>query len=177
MRRPHSKDAVRRLIENLRTQLPDCVLRTTFIVGFPGETDTRFNELLDFVNWARFDNLGCFTFYPEKGTPAAKFPNQVPDRVKQQRLRELMLTQQKIVFQKNKKIIGAKLTCLIDSTEKNKAAKGPALRSEAKKGRFFGQAPDIDPVCIIGNCTASPGSFLPTKVTGYKNYDLICRQI
>jgi ribosomal protein S12 methylthiotransferase len=166
MRRPHSKDAVRQLIENLRTQLPDCVLRTTFIVGFPGETDARFNELLDFVNWARFDNLGCFTFYPENGTPAARFPNQVPDRVKQQRLKELMLTQQKIVFQKNKKIIGANLTCLVDSAGKGRTA----------RGRFFGQAPDIDPVCIIGNCTASPGSFVQTKVTGYKNYDLICRQ-
>jgi ribosomal protein S12 methylthiotransferase len=70
MRRPHSKDQIRRLIEKLRHRLPDCVLRTTLIAGFPGETDARFKELLDFVRWALFDNLGCFTFYPEAGTPA-----------------------------------------------------------------------------------------------------------
>jgi len=167
MRRPHSKDALRRLIENIRTRLPDCVLRTTFIVGFPGETDARFNELLDFVRWARFDNLGCFTFYPETGTAASKLPRQVPDRVKQQRLKELMLTQQKIVFQKNKKIIGANLTCLVDSAGKGRTA----------KGRFFGQAPDIDPVCVISNHTTPAGTFTRTKVTGYKDYDLVCRQI
>jgi tRNA A37 methylthiotransferase MiaB len=78
-----------------------------------------------------------------------------------------MLTQQKIAFEKNKKLIGAKLSCLIDSVDKNRTA----------EGRFFGQAPDIDPVCIIHNCAAKPGYFIRTRVTGSKNYDLLCRQI
>ncbi len=173
MRRPHSKDKICRLIENLRTKLPGCVLRTTFIVGFPGETDARFNELLEFVKWARFDNLGCFTFYPEQGTPAANFPHQVPDRIKKHRLEKLMLTQQQIAFDKNKSRIGSTLTCLVDSIDKNHTA----------KARFFGQAPEIDPVCIIRDCHACPasrgppGSFINAKVTGSKNYDLLCRQI
>ncbi len=167
MRRPHSKGRIIRLIENLRTKLPDCVLRTTLIVGFPGETDARFNELLDFVRWARFDNLGCFTFYPEKGTHAAELPRQIPDRVKQHRLHRLMLTQQKIAFEKNKARIGGTLTCLIDSIDKNRTA----------KGRFFGQAPQIDSLCIIKNCTAHPGDFIKTKVTGTSDYDLLCKQI
>lgn len=175
MRRPHSKDKVIRLIEKLRTKLPRCVLRTTLIVGFPGETDDQFNELLDFVRWARFDNLGCFTFYPEKGTPAAKLPHQIPDRVKQHRLDLLMLTQQKIAFEKNKARIGDTPTCLIDKTEKDHTV----------TGRFFGQAPQIDPLCIIENCSACPersrravpGSFVKVKVTGAKNYDLLCKQI
>ena len=167
MRRPHSKDRLCRLIENLRTKLPGCVLRTTFIVGFPGETDARFNELLDFVKWARFDNLGCFPFYPEQGTPAAKFPHQVPDLVKKRRLEQLMLAQQQIAFEKNKSRIGNSLTCLIDSVNKNHSA----------TGRFFGQAPEIDPVCIIKNCSTAAGSFLETKVIGSKNYDLLCERI
>jgi ribosomal protein S12 methylthiotransferase len=167
MRRPHSKDKIIRLIERLRVKLPDCVLRTTLIVGFPGETDARFNELLEFVKWARFDHLGCFTFYPEQGTHAAGFPHQVPDHIKRQRLRRLMLTQQQICFEKNKTRIGSTIICLIDEVGKNHTA----------KGRFFGQAPEIDPVCIIKNCSADQGDFVQTKITDSKNYDLLCRQI
>jgi tRNA A37 methylthiotransferase MiaB len=88
-----------------------------------------------------------------------------------------MLTQQKIAFEKNKSRIGSTITCLIDETEKNNTAKGPALRSAAKKGRFFGQAPEIDPVCLIKKCSAVPGDFVRAKVTGTKGYDLLCEQI
>ena len=167
MRRPHSKDRICTLIERLRAKMPHCVLRTTLILGFPGETDAHFNELLDFVKWARFDNLGSFTFYPEQGTPAAGFPHQIPDTIKQQRLEQLMLAQQQICFEKNKARIGSTLTCLIDKTEKGGVA----------KGRFFGQAPEIDPLCIIRNCSEHPGAFIHAKVAGTKNYDLLCKQI
>jgi ribosomal protein S12 methylthiotransferase len=167
MRRPHSKDKICRLIETLRTKIPDCILRTTFIVGFPGETDARFNELLEFIKWARFDNLGCFPFYPEQGTPAANLPRQIPDNVKKHRIEKLMLAQQKIAFDKNKSRIGSTLTCLVDSIDKNNTA----------KARFFGQAPDIDPVCIIRDCHVSPGSFINVKVTSFKNYDILCKKI
>jgi ribosomal protein S12 methylthiotransferase len=166
MRRPRSKDSICHLIERLRTKLPDCVLRTTLIVGFPGETNAQFNELLEFVRWARFDHLGCFPFYPEKGTPAAELPRQIPNHVKQQRLEQIMLTQQQIAFEKNKTRLGSSLTCLIDDAAENHTA----------TGRFFGQAPQIDPVCIIRNCHASAGSFIQAKVTGAKNYDLLCEQ-
>ncbi len=167
MRRPHSKDKIVRLIEKLRRKLPHCVLRTTFIVGFPGETDRHFDELLNFIEWARFDNLGCFTFYPEERTPAAKLPQQIPDRVKQQRLDRLMLAQQKIAFEKNKARIGQTLTCLIDKIEKGHTA----------TGRFFGQAPQIDPVCIINNSSADAGDFIKAKVASTRDYDLLCRRI
>jgi ribosomal protein S12 methylthiotransferase len=167
MRRPHSKDGIYCLIDRLRTKLPDCALRTTLIVGFPGETNAHFGELLEFIKWARFDNLGCFTYYRENGTPAARFPSQVPSRVKKQRLRQLMLAQQKICFEKNKVRIGSNLTCLIDSIDKNHTA----------KGRFFGQAPEIDSLCLIKNCSAEPGAFIRTKVVGTKGYDLLCEEI
>ncbi len=166
MRRPHSKDRLYRLIEKLRTQIPGCILRTTFIVGFPAETDARFDELLDFVKWAKFDHLGCFTFYPEQGTPAANLPRQIPDHIKTQRLKRLMLTQQKIAFEKNKAKIGTHLTCLIDSIGKSRTA----------TGRFFGQAPEIDSLCIIKNCSAAPGKFIKTKVVATKDYDLVCKK-
>jgi len=191
MRRPDTKERIRRLIENLRSRLPDCLLRTTLIVGFPGETDRQFDELLDFIKWAEFDALGCFRFYPESGTGAADMSAQVPDRIKQQRLEQLMLIQQKIAFAKNKNRVGSKLTCLVDSvdpvrskprkTNENLRANTPISngvdRTGTGKGRFYGQAPDIDSICIIKNCSASAGRFINTKVVGTKDYDLLVEQI
>ena len=167
MRRPDTKERICRLIEKLRFAIDDAVLRTTVIVGFPGETDRKFNELLEFIKWAEFDALGCFKFYPESGTPAAEMPAQVPDKTKQERLEELMLTQQKIAFAKNKNRIGTKLTCLVDSVDN----KGTG------RGRFYGQAPDIDSICIIKNCSANPGHFVNTKVVDTRDYDLVVEQI
>ena len=167
MRRPDTKEKLQRLIEKLRSAIPDSLLRTTVIVGFPSETDQQFKELLDFIEWAGFDALGCFKFYPESGTIAGAMPAQVPDRVKQQRLDELMLTQQKIAFAKNKSRIGGKLTCLVDSIDNKDTA----------QGRFYGQAPDIDSICIIKNCSAKPGQFINAKVVGTKDYDLLVRQM
>jgi len=167
MRRPDTKDKLQRLIEDLRLAMPDIVLRTTLIVGFPGETDRQFEELMDFVGWARFDALGCFKFYPESGTSAAELPGQVPDEVKQQRLDELMGAQQKIAFAQNKDRIASTLNCLVDSVD----PKGLG------RGRFYGQAPDIDSVCIIKHCSAKPGQFIATKVVGTQDYDLLVKQI
>jgi ribosomal protein S12 methylthiotransferase len=167
MGRPDNKDRIRCLIENLREAIPDCVLRTTLIVGFPGETGEQFAELTDFVKWAEFDALGCFEFYPESGTIAADMPAQIPDQVKQQRVEELMLTQQKIAFAKNEKRVGHRLTCIVDSVDDEGTG----------RGRFYGQAPDIDSVCIINDCRAKPGEFIGTEVVSTKDYDLLVRQI
>jgi ribosomal protein S12 methylthiotransferase len=167
MRRPDTKELICRLIENLRSRMPDCLLRTTLIVGFPGETDRQFNELLDFIKWAKFDALGSFEFHPESGTGAADLTAQVPHRIKQQRLQELMLTQQEIAFAKNKNRIGSKLTCLVDSVDNEGTG----------RGRFYGQAPDIDSICIIKNCSAKTGDFLNTKVIASKVYDLLVERI
>jgi len=167
MRRPDTKKSITRLIENLRDLVPDIVLRTTVIVGFPGETDEQFEELIEFIRWARFEALGCFTYYPEPGTPAARMPGQVPQEVKQQRLNRLMLTQQKIAFEKNRSRIGQSLQCLIDSVEDDGTV----------GGRFYGQAPQIDSVCIVDDGIAEPGRFITAEITGTKDYDLIVRQL
>ncbi|MGB2807110.1 MAG: 30S ribosomal protein S12 methylthiotransferase RimO [Sedimentisphaerales bacterium] len=167
MYRPDTKDRLRQLIGNLRSAIPDCLLRTTIIVGFPSETDRQFDELLEFIEWAQFDALGSFKFYPESGTAAGEMPAQIPEKVKKQRLDELMLTQQKIAFAKNKNRIGSKLTCLVDSVDNEGTG----------RGRFYGQAPDIDSICIIKNCSAKPGQFIDAKVVGTKDYDLLVRQM
>lgn len=167
MRRSDRKEKTVSLIEKIRTTMPDVVLRTTIITGFPGETDAHFDELLEFIQWAKFDALGCFTFYPEIGTPAADMPNRVPDDIKQARADRLMVAQQKIAFEKNAQRIGTELTCLLDEVD----ADGNGV------GRFYGQAPHIDSVCFIDNCTAEPGRFVKTKVIRTQDYDLIVEQI
>ena len=167
MRRPDTHHAIRRLIEKLRSVISDIVLRTTMMVGFPGETDKQFEELIDFVKWARFDALGCFPFYPESGTAAAEMPGQIPETVKQQRFEALMLTQQQIAFARNENRFGQKLTCLVDAIDPNGLC----------RGRYYGQAPDIDSLCFIRNGSARPGRFVETKVVGTSDYDLLVEQI
>lgn len=167
MRRPDSQAKMRRLIEKLRESIPEVVLRTTVIVGFPGETDQAFSDLLDFVRWARFDALGAFPYFQEEGTEAAGLPGQVPEEIKHERLETLMLTQQDIAFAKHTQRIGTQLTCLVDAVESKRRA----------VGRYFGQAPDIDSVCQIRNCKVQPGQFITVEVVGAKDYDLVVRQI
>ena len=166
MRRADSKQHTTTLIEKLRTVIPDVVLRTTLIVGFPGETDAQFAELLEFVKWAQFDALGCFPFFPELGTPAADLPGQVPDEVKDRRVDELMGLQQQIIFDKMDLRIGDTLTVLVDEVHDDHAI-----------GRYYGQAPHIDSVCIIENCTAHTGRFVNTTITGGDGYDFLVKQI
>lgn len=177
MRRPDSKDDLRKLIESLRAAMSDIVLRTTVIVGFPGETQADFDELLEFVRWARFDALGAFTYFPEAGTPAAEMPDQVPDEVKQARFDRLMLAQQEIAFARNQDRIGSTMACLIDSRDPDPARGGKRRTRPTGRGRFYGQAPDIDSACIIRGCTAEPGQFVNVRVVGAQDYDLLVEQL
>jgi ribosomal protein S12 methylthiotransferase len=185
MRRPDTKDSLRRVIEDLRSAMSDIVLRTTVIVGFPGETEKDFKELLEFVQQAQFDALGAFPFFPEAGTAAAEFPDQVPDEVKQARLDELMQAQQKIAFAANSRRIGSRLTCLVEvggrrpEGEERRRSRS-AIRNPQPamgRGRFYGQAPDIDGICLIENGPVSPGQFVDAEVIATEGYDLLVRQI
>ncbi|MHC4724715.1 MAG: 30S ribosomal protein S12 methylthiotransferase RimO, partial [Planctomycetota bacterium] len=154
-------------IKRLKTEINDVVLRTTLIVGFPGETDEEFNELLEFVEWARFDALGCFPYYPEADTTAAQMGQQVPEAVKEERYKKVMLKQQQIVFDKNKQRIGTELLCLVDSVEQQGTG----------RGRFYGQAPEIDSACLINKCSAGLGELIKVKVVKFKGYDLVVEQV
>lgn len=166
MRRADTKEHTIELVQKLRKAMPDIVLRTTVIVGYPGETDAQFEELLDFIRWAEFDALGCFPFYPETGTPAAEMPGQLPDAVKQQRLDKLMQTQQELIFKKMDAQLGCKLTILVDEVFDKEAV-----------GRYYGQAPHIDSFCKIPNAAVEPGQFIQARIIGRDGYDFIVRPI
>lgn len=168
MRRSDRKDKTVGLIERLRKAMDDVVLRTTVITGLPGETEESFEELIEFVKWARFDALGCFSFYPEPGTVAGEMDGQVPEEIRKERADILMGIQQEIAFEKVKERIGQKLTCLIDE--------GPD-KDGIGVGRFFGQAPHVDSICLVKDCCAKPGDFIEVEVLGTNNYDLIVEQI
>ena len=153
---------VEKLLRNLRSRVDDLAVRTTFIVGFPGESDDEFAELLDFVSEQLFDALGVFEYSPEEGTIAARMPDQVSDDVKAARAEAIMLAQQKIAFTAGAAKVGAPVEVLIDEVN----ADGRCI------GRHRGQAPDIDGVCYVtGQHTA--GRFVSAGVTGWDRYDLI----
>ena len=166
MRRSDRRETTVSLVEKLRSAMRDVVLRTTVIAGLPGESEEHFQELLEFIKWARFDALGCFTYYPEPGTAAAEMPDQVPEEVKVQRADAIMLAQQQIAFEKAENMNGKTIDCLID-----------AMDGETGVGRHFGQAPEIDSVCIVEGCNAETGDMIKIEVTGSEGYDLLAKQI
>ncbi len=150
------------LLQKLREKVPGINIRTTFIVGFPGETEQNFEELLDFVKAFRFDSLGVFEFSPEEGTPSVKLPNHVPDEIKASRAEQIMLAQQEIVFDQNHSRVGQAIEVLVDGIDEN----GYCV------ARHPGQAPDIDSQCILTE-PKDAGLLLPGKVVDFEDYDLI----
>jgi len=150
------------LLARLRRRVEGVAIRTTFIVGFPGERDEHFEELLEFVREFRFDAVGVFAFSPEPPTPAASMDGAVPDDVKADRAEAIMLAQQEIVFQANRRMIGRPIEVLVDGVD----AAGRCV------GRHRGQAPDVDSICYLTG-TKPPGTFVEGKVAGAEDYDLI----
>jgi len=160
MRRPSDVGKVRGLVERLRQAMPDLALRTTFIVGYPGETEEAFETLLAFVEEVEFDRLGAFVFSPEPGTPAAALPDQVPEEIKQQRYEALMETQQAISLRRNQALVGRTLDVLSEGTGE-----------DLTLGRSYRDAPEIDGwVLIPGEWPL--GEILPVQITGAMEYDL-----
>jgi ribosomal protein S12 methylthiotransferase len=168
MRRPGHRPAYDRLLQRIRTRLPDVTLRTTFIVGFPGETDADFEELQSFVRDTRFDHVGVFTYSHEEGTRAFALTDDVPARTKAARRAALMRLQRRVVAGRHRARVGEQVRVLVD---------GPSADSAlVLQGRLEGQAPDIDSVVYLSDGDASaicPGSFVRAQVTGFRGYDLI----
>jgi len=165
MNRPIEKSKVISLINKLRDRIPNLTLRTTFIVGFPGETDKDFEELLSFVKEFRFERLGAFIFSREEGTPAYDFPRQIPMRIKEERLKELMLTQQSISKEINSSYIGKEVKVLIDEIQSGE----PKIAI----GRTKEDAPEIDGKVVIRGDKIQVGKFIKVKVTEASEYDLV----
>ena len=157
-----------KLIERLRAHVPGISIRTTFIAGFPGETDAQFRELLQYVKELRFDHLGVFPYSQEEDTPAALMPDQIPDEVKEERVRELMLAQQEIVFARNDSLIGTRMEVVIDETGDDD---GIWL------ARSSTQAPDVDSITYVEASDLAVGQFVEVEVTGTDGYDLIASPV
>lgn len=160
MRRPTNVDWVRKTLEKMRKAIPGLALRTTFIVGYPGETEEEFQTLLDFLEEIRFDKVGVFKYSYEAGTQAEPLGDPIPEEVKKERLKRLMEKQQKISLECNRAFIGCNLGVLIEG-----AGQGMSM------GRSYRDAPEIDGLVLVeGEIPA--GQIIPVRITGALEYDL-----
>lgn len=163
MGRPGSPEAYLDLLGQVRERLPGAAIRTTFIVGFPGETEADFETLLAFVRAARFDRLSAFRYWPEEGTPAAALPDQVPLEVGEERLAALMDVQEDLSLALNQRLIGQRLRVLVEET-----------RPEGALGRSYRDAPEVDgQVKIAAAPGLSPGEFVEVEITEAETHDLV----
>ena len=169
MRRPSRLEMVYDHVEKLRKAMPNSALRTTFIVGFPGETEEEFQGLLDFVEAIQFDKVGAFRFSPEPGTPAALLPDEVPEEVKDERYARLMEKQQPISLRKNQAQVGKMLEILIEGEGEIEGSGEPLLM-----GRSYRDAPEVDGLVLVPGLSGVPaGEMIEVHINGAMEYDLV----
>jgi len=171
MNRPTTRIEIEKLIGELRREIPGIVLRTSLIVGFPGETDKDFKELLDFVRDTKFERLGAFIYSQEEGTKAARFAGQVPQKIKEKRLDELMKQQQKISSEINRSFVGKTVDVLIDTHDAKRKTQNEFT------GRTQGDAPEIDGAVYVSGGGIKAGEFYRVKITDSLEYDLIGEKV
>lgn len=170
MNRYDTREEVETLLAKLRKRIPGIVIRTTFIVGFPGETDADFEELKDFVERQRFENAGVFAYSQEDGTVAGAMPNQIPDEIKQERYHELMALQAQISEEIHKDTEGQTLEVLVEGIEED----GSGLHY----GRSYREAPDIDGLVFIENPgDIKPGCFVKVNILQGFTYESVGERI
>lgn len=166
MRRGMGKKKTLELVQKLRGTIPGLVLRTSFIVGFPGETEREFEELLEFMRLVRFERLGIFKYSQEQGSQAATMKNQISERIKEKRFHQAMQLQQTIVREASRSWVGTILQVLVEKRD--------SRNPEQWIGRSYMDAPEIDGNVLVRTAkTLQAGKFYPVKITGVKNYDLI----
>ena len=189
MRRPSRLEMIYDHVEKLRTAMPDIALRTTFIVGYPGETEEEFQSLLAFAQAIEFDKVGAFPFSPEPGTPAAALPDPVPEEVKEERYARLMEAQQPISLRKNQEQVGRVLDILVEGEGEIAQANdfeehvggqdaNPMLNKETRQtlvlGRSYRDAPEVDGLVLVpGIADAPAGTMLQVHINGAMEYDLV----
>jgi ribosomal protein S12 methylthiotransferase len=165
MKRPSNVDRVHRFIEDLRSAMPDIVLRTSFIAGFPGETEEEFKELLDFSRTIRFDHAGCFTYSLQQWTGAYDMSDQVPDEVKHERRDRFMRQQQKIAAKQARRFVGRTLPMLVEGVGEDEDG-DPVVA-----GRTYREAPEVDGL-VFARGQATPGSRVMVRIEDTAEYDL-----
>jgi len=169
MRRPSRLEMVYDHVEKLRGAMPDIALRTTFIVGYPGETEEEFQGLLEFAQAMEFDKVGAFPFSPEPGTPAAALPDPVPEEEKEERYGRLMEVQQPISLRKNQEQVGKVLDILVEGQGEIAESGAPLLM-----GRSYRDAPEVDGLVLVpGIADAPAGTVLEVHINGALEYDLV----
>lgn len=172
MGRPGTRAGYGRLLARVRERVPGVTLRTTFIVGFPGETEDDVAEVASFVRATGFDHVGVFTYSHEEGTRAFALADDVPARTKRARRNRLMRLQQQLVARRQRGRIGEVVTVLVDGASPDH----PLVR----QGRLEGQAPEIDPVVYLTDCDPAaypPGALVAATITGARSYDLVARPL
>ena len=163
MQRRVNREKTIELVEKLRERIPNLVMRTTFVVGFPGETDEQFEQLRNFVQETKFQRMGVFAYSLEPGTPAVKLDGHLPEEIKQQRQEMLMADQQQIAFEYGESLVGYELDVLIDEQ----------LENGLWQGRCFADAPEIDGTVFVQGENLSVGEFVPTEIIATQDYDLV----
>ena len=171
MKRPSLRTA-RRSLDAIRSAMPDVTVRTTFIVGFPGETDAEFEELLDFVEEQRFDHVGAFTYSPQAGTPSAGYAGEVPHEVVAERYGALMELAQGISHERNRELVGSELDVLIESEAPTPSASGDPV----VVGRSRRDAPEVDGLAFVRG-EFPTGALVRARVDGAMPYDLLCSPV
>jgi ribosomal protein S12 methylthiotransferase len=165
MNRKMTRAEIEKTLNNIRRLMPEAVIRTQFIVGFPGEGEEEFAELLEFVEQQKFDRVGCFKYSPQEGTAGGKMEDQISDEIKEERFHRLMSLQQKLSKKIHKRFIGQTVPVIIDG-----------LSEETElllQGRTSQQAPGIDGVVLINEGEAKVGEIVNVKITESHDYDLV----
>jgi ribosomal protein S12 methylthiotransferase len=172
MKRPGTRASYEKLLGRIRERITSVTLRTTFIVGFPGETEADFDQLLRFIENVGFDHVGAFTYSHEEGTSAHALPDDVPAALKKKRQSRLMARQKQLVAIRQKARVGQRARLLVDGSSHE--------HELVLRGRLEGQAPDIDPQVYLTECelaAVTPGQFLDVEIVGARGYDLVARPI
>ena len=164
MKRQETEDGVRRMLDEIRLKIPNVALRTTFITGFPGETEMHFKHTVRFLSEVEFDHVGIFTYSDEEGTTAFEYPNRVPQEVKEERRNILMEFQKEIALRKNQARVGKVEQVLVEGFDPE---------NYLMTGRLTSQAPDIDGQVILEKCEAEPGEIIPVRINQVVDYDLL----
>ena len=174
MRRPDTNEGMRSLIKKLREKIPGVCIRSTFIVGFPGETEEQYRTLRNFVEDMRFDKLGVFTYSREEDTPAYDMPNQVEEAVMEDRYHDLMALQSKISEETNQSLIGKELSVLVEGRDVD----DDGQEKNVVYGRSYREAPDVDgSVYVEGDEDSQPGDIISVRVAAGFAYDVVTERI
>lgn len=170
MHRPDTKESIERLLSKIRGKIPQAVVRSTFIVGFPGETDAQYQTLRNFIEQQRFEKVGIFTYSREEGTPAAEMDNQVSEDVMQERYHDLMSLQCKISEELNQELEGKELEVLVEGRMEE--------QENVVCGRSYREAPEVDgQIFVEGDADSKPGDIIRVKIVQGFTYDAVGERI